>query len=87
MTLFRLASPYLASKTLRILRVELIVPSELRHSSTYALIKDYYGLTLLSVKGLKSYAMTPTICPDHPLNGPSPPNMMSSENLDPILKR
>ena len=81
MTLFRSAFLYFTSKILRIVRVGLIVPSYLRHSLTYALINDYSGLTLLSVKDLKSYVMTFTIVAENPLNGPSPSKIMFSENL------
>ena len=70
MTLFRSSFLYLASKNLGILRVELIVPSESRHSLTYALIKYSYGLTLFYVKGLKSYVLKFTIGAEHYLNGP-----------------
>ena len=52
-----------------------------KSSDAAQLIKDYSGLTLLSIKGLKSYVLTSTIGADHPLNVPSPPNMMISENL------
>ena len=65
MTLFRSDFSYFASKIIRILRVKLIVPSDSRHSLTYALIKDYSVLTLLSVKGLKSYVLTSTIGAEH----------------------
>ena len=81
MTIFRSAFLYFASQIIRILRVELIVQSDTRYLSTYVLIKGSSGLTLLSVKVLKSYVLTSTIGADHPLNGPSPPNMMFSENL------
>ena len=54
MNLFGSAFLLLESKIMRIIHAELIVPSDLRHSSTYELIKDSYGLTIFSVKGLKS---------------------------------
>ena len=80
-TWFRSAFLHLSSKILRILRVELIVPSYLRNSLTYALIKDSSGLTLLYIKSLKSYVMMSTIGADHPMNFPSPPKIMFSKNL------
>ena len=81
MTLFRPSFSYSAFKILRILLVEFIVPSDSRHFSNYALIKDSYGLNLLSVNGLESYVLTSTIGAENHLNGPSPPKMMFSENL------
>ena len=45
---------YLVSKIMRILLVELIVLSDSRHPLAYKSIKDYYGLTILSVKDLTS---------------------------------
>ena len=59
----------------------LIFPSESRHLSTYALIKDSSGLTLLFVKDLEAYVLTSNIGADHPLNDTSPPKVMFSENL------
>ena len=40
---------YFASKILQIICVELIVLSDLKHLSTYELIKDYSGLTIFSL--------------------------------------
>ena len=57
------------------------MPSYSKHSLLYALIEDYSALTLLYVRGLKSYVLTSTIGADHPLNGPSPTKTMFSENL------
>ena len=54
MTLFRSAFLYLASKILRILHVELIVLSYLRHFLTYELIKESSHLTIFYVKDLNS---------------------------------
>ena len=45
------------------------------------LIKDSSGLTFFSVKSLNSYVLTSNMGAEHPLNGPSPPMMMFSENL------
>ena len=81
MTLFRSAFSYLPSKILPILGVKLIVPSDSRNSSTYALIKGYSGLTLFSIKGLKLCVLKYTIGAEHPLNVPLPPNMMFSDNF------
>ena len=52
----------------------------------YTLINDSYVLTLFSVKGLNSYVLTSIIGAEHPLNGPSPLKMISSENLISNLK-
>ena len=81
MNLFRSAFSYFASKTIFIPNVEIIVPSDSRHSLTYALIEESSGLTLWSVKVLNSYVMISTIGADHPLNCPSTPNMIFSKNL------
>ena len=72
-------------KILLILRFELIVPSDLRHLSTYALIKYSSGLNLLYFKVLKSYVLMSNIGAEHPLNSPSPPNMMFQKTSDLIL--
>ena len=53
-TLFRSDFFYLVSKSIHIRRVELNVLSDYNQSSTYELIKYSYGLTILSVKYLKS---------------------------------
>ena len=68
-------------KILLILRFELIVPSDLRHLSTYALIKYSSSKNLLSVKSLKPNVLMSTLGADNPLNGPLPPKRMFSENL------
>ena len=81
MNWFRLDLLFLASNILRILLVALILPSDSRHPSTYALITYYSGLTFLSVKGLKLYVLTSNMGAEHPLNGPSPHMMMFLENL------
>ena len=65
-TLFRSAFSYLASIILHILRVDIIVPSDYRHLSTYELIKEYSGLTVLSVKDVKLQLLTPTMDDKHP---------------------
>ena len=54
MTLFRSAFPYLASIIIRILLVELIVISDYKHLSTYKLINNSTGLTILYVTYLNS---------------------------------
>ena len=86
MTWFRSDFLYLASKILRILRAELILPSDSRHLSAYVLIKYSSGLTFVFVKCLKSYVIMSNICSDHPLNGPSLHMMMFLENLRSNLK-
>ena len=43
--------------------------------------KGILWFDFLSVKGLKSYILMSTVGADHPLNGPSLPMMMFSENL------
>ena len=81
MTLFRSDFSYFASKIILIIRVELIVPSDSKHLSTYTLIKDSSGLTLLSVNGINSYVLTSNIGDELSLNGSSPPKMTFLENL------
>ena len=81
MNLFMSNFSYFVSKIIRILRAQIIVPLDSRHLSTYLLIHDSSGLTLLSVKVLKSYVLTSTIGAEHTLYGPSPPKMMFSNFL------
>ena len=78
---FRSAFSYLTSKILHILHVELIELSDSRHLSTYKLIMDSSGLTILSVKDLKSYLLNSAIVYKHPSCGPSPLMLRFSENF------
>ena len=80
MTVFRSDFSYLASIILHILIVELIALSDLRHLSTYELIKDSSGLTVLYVIDVKSWLLKSTISTEHILYGPFPLIMMFSEN-------
>ena len=54
MTMFRSAFSYLDSIILRILQVEFIALSDLRHSLTYDLINDFSSSFFLSVVYVKS---------------------------------
>ena len=54
MTFFRSSFSYLASKMLRMIRIELIELSDLRYLSIYKLINYSSVLTIFSIKDLKS---------------------------------
>ena len=58
---------YLASRILRILRVEIIALLDSGHLSTYKLIKDSSGLTVLYVIDIKSELLMSTIGAEHPI--------------------
>ena len=80
-TSFRLAFSCLASRILRIWRIELIAVLDSKLLWTYMLINYSSGLAVLSFIDVNFLLLTSTKGAKHPLHGTSSPMMIFSENL------